>query len=199
MTPEVHSWIEDVKRRLGSPPPERLPPSEVRQAAVLVPLHVDEGQLQVLLTKRSDQLPHHRSQIAFPGGGREIGENAWTTALRETREELGLDTRRILRLGQLDEAWTPSGYHIVPCVGAVPAPLELEVNEEEIAEAFSVPLAAFSEPGRIEDREVEIDGRRRTLRIYHVEGRQVWGLTARVLQNLMGRLGLDAGAGDTPP
>lgn len=194
MTADVHSWIEDVRRRLSSPPPRRRPPTEVRQAAVLVPLHVDSGQLQVLLTKRSDELPHHRSQIAFPGGAREIGESPWKTALRESEEELGLDTRRILRLGQLDEAWTPSGYHIIPCVGAVPSPLELELNEEEIAEAFNVPLAEFADPGVIEDREVVLEGRTRELRIYHVAGRQVWGLTARVLQNLMERLGLDAAA-----
>lgn len=193
---DVHSWIEDVRRRLASPPPQRLPLSEVRQAAVLVPLHVEGGQLQVLLTKRSDELPHHRSQIAFPGGGREIGEDPWTTALRETEEELALDTSRILRLGHLDEAWTPSGYQIIPCVGAVPAPVEVVPNEQEIAEAFSLPLAEFAAPDKIEDRRVEIDGRERRLRIYHVDGRQVWGLTARVLQNLMIRLGLDSGPED---
>ncbi|MDX1643052.1 MAG: CoA pyrophosphatase [Thermoanaerobaculia bacterium] len=199
MSEDVHSWIEDVRRRLASPPPQRLPLSEARQAAVLVPLHVESGQLQVLLTKRSDELPHHRSQIAFPGGGREIGEDPWTTALRETEEELALDSRRILRLGQLDEAWTPSGYRIIPCVGAVPAPVEVVPNEQEIAEAFSLPLAEFAEPEKIEDRRVEIDGRERRLRIYHVEGRQVWGLTARVLQNLMIRLGLDSGPDHEDP
>lgn len=188
---DVHSWIEDLRRRLESPPPERLPLSEVRQAAVLVPLHVESGGLQVLLTKRANELPHHRSQIAFPGGGREIGEDPWTTALRESEEELALETRRILRLGQLDEAWTPSGYHIIPCVGAVPVPVEVTPNEQEIAEAFSLPLTEFADPNRIEDRRVQIDGRERRLRIYHVGGRQVWGLTARILQNLMSRLGLD--------
>ena len=144
-----------------------------------------------MLTKRSDNLPHHRSQIAFPGGGLEIGEDPWAAALRESEEELGLDTGKILKLGELDEAETPSGFHIVPCVGAVPHPLETEINHEEIAEVFSVPLLAFADYRMVEDQLVKIDGVERMIRVYHVGKRQVWGLTARIVQNLMARLGFE--------
>ena len=185
------AWVDEVSTRLESPAPKRLPPSEARQAAVLVPLFVEAQQLWTVLTKRAEHLPSHRSQIAFPGGARETGEDPWTTALRETEEELGLDPETVLRLGQLDEAWTPSGFRIVPCVGAVPYPFELEPNRDEIAGTFNVPLVEFANPRMVEDREVEINGRQRTLRIYHVGGRQVWGLTARILHNLMARLGFD--------
>ena len=129
----MHTWIEELRSRLSSPPPARLPPSEVRQASILVPLFVEAGQLWTVLTKRADHLPQHRSQIAFPGGGRETGENAWTTALRESEEEIGLDRKSVVRLGHLDEVWTPSGFHTIPCVGAVPYPLDLTPNADEIA------------------------------------------------------------------
>ena len=119
-----HSWIIEIRERLSSPPGRRLPPSEARQAAVLVPLYVDAGELWTVLTKRADHLPHHQSQIAFPGGAREIGEDPWAAALRETEEELGIDSGKVLRLGELDETATPSGFQIIPCVGAVPHPLE---------------------------------------------------------------------------
>ena len=185
------SWILQVRQRLASPPPGRLAPTEARQAAVLVPLYVDAGQLWTVLTRRTEDLPHHRGQIAFPGGGREIGEEAWDTALRETQEEIGLDPKRVVRLGALDEAKTPSGFRIIPCVGAVPFPFETKANEAEIAEIFTVPLLAFANVRMTEDREVTINGRKRTLRVYHVAGgRQVWGLTARLIQNLLHRLGL---------
>lgn len=187
----MHSWIEELRDRLSTPAPTRLPPAEARQAAILVPLYVDAGQLWTVLTKRSEQLPHHRSQIAFPGGARETGEDAWTTALRESEEELGIPRSGVLKIGQLDEAWTPSGFHIIPCVGAVPFPLELEPNSDEIAETFSVPLLEFANPRLIEERQVVINGKERMLRIYHIGGRQVWGFTARVLQNLMVRLGFE--------
>lgn len=186
-----NSWIQQVRQSLNTPSPSRLPPSEAREAAVLVPLFVDAGELWTLLTKRAESLPHHKSQIAFPGGGREIGEDPWAAALRETEEELGFDTRQVVRLGELDEAETPSGFRIIPCVGAVPKGLEANINEDEIEEVFSVPLLAFADFRAIEDRIVKIDGIERMIRIYHLGSRQVWGLTARIMQNLLHRLGVE--------
>lgn len=185
------SWILQLRQRLASPPPRRLPASDDRPAAVLVPLYIEASQLWVLLTRRAADLPHHRSQIAFPGGGRELGEGIWEAALRETSEELGIEAGRILRLGELDEVTTPSGYRIVPCVGAVPWPVATEPNPAEIEEVFSVPLISFANPRLIEERSVVLDGRERTFRIYHIGGRQVWGLTARIVHNLMARLGVE--------
>lgn len=186
-----HSWIQEVRERLATPPPGRLPASDAREAAVLVPLFVDAGELWTVLTKRAESLPHHKSQIAFPGGGREVGEDPWAAALRETEEELGIDTRQVVRLGELDEAETPSGFRIIPCVGAVPHGLEPEINEDEIAEVFSVPLLAFTDFRVVEDRLIKIDGVERMIRVYHLGSRQVWGLTARIMQNLLHRLGLE--------
>lgn len=189
--PQLTSWIMELRQRLGAPAPRRLPPSDTREAAVLVPLYVDAGELWTLLTQRTEHLPHHKGQIAFPGGSLEPGEDFWTAALRETEEEVGIDPAKILKLGELDEAETPSGFRIMPCVGAVPFPVETQPNEDEIDDIFAVPISAFANPTAIEDRVVLIDGRERELRIYHIGGRQVWGLTARILQNLLVRLGLE--------
>lgn len=188
---KVHSWIVELRKRLAEPPSQRLPPTDARQAAVLVPLYVDAGELWTLLTRRSDSLPTHKGQIAFPGGGLEDGEDSWQAALREANEEIGLDGDQVLRLGELDEMETPSGFRIVPCVGAVPFPVETTPSPEEIAEIFPVPISAFANPSLVEDRAVSIDGRERMMRIYHIGGRQVWGLTARIVQNLLTRLGLE--------
>ena len=185
------SWILQVRGQLERPAPRRLPPSDVRQAAVLVPLYVDAGQLWTILTKRTDHLPSHKGQIAFPGGKLEDGEDLWEGALREAHEEIGLEPDKVLPLGQLDEAGTPSGFRIVPCVGAVPYPLETRINEGEIDDVFPVPLQNLSNPDLVEDRRVLIDGVERELRIYHVGRRQIWGLTARILQTLLIRLGVE--------
>lgn len=186
------SWILNLRQRLASPPPQRLKASEARTAAVLVPLFVDAGQLWTVLTKRSETLPHHRGQIAFPGGANEIGEEAWQAALRETEEEIGIEPRKVLRLGELDELETPTGFRIVPCVGVIPTGIETVVNEEEIAEVFTVPLLAFADVRMAEDRAVTIDGVETMIKIYHVAGRQVWGLTARIIQSLLWRLGIES-------
>ena len=195
--PLPRSWIEEVRDRLESPPPRRLGPQEMRQAAVLVPLFVDAGELWTVLTERSEFLALHRSQIAFPGGACEVGEDAWAAALRESEEEIGLAPKKVLSLGELDEVETPSGFRIVPCVGAVPSPLEVEANPEEIAEVFAVPLRALADPRLVEDRRIVFNGVPRLLRIYHFGHRQIWGATARIVQNLLERLGL--GTLEMPP
>ncbi len=188
---QKHSWIVELRGRLSSPAAQRLPPTDARQAAILVPLYVDAGELWTVLTQRTDKLPHHRGQIAFPGGSLEPGEEPWESAVRETEEEIGIEASKILRIGELDEAETPSGFRIVPCVGAVPYPLETEPNVDEIEDVFAMPIQAFANPQGIEDRAVLIDGEERMLRIYHVGSRQIWGLTALILQNLLQRLGLE--------
>ncbi|HSK78708.1 MAG TPA: CoA pyrophosphatase [Thermoanaerobaculia bacterium] len=187
----VQSWIVALRERLSSPPPRRLPASDLRQASVLVPLYVNAGELWTVLTKRTDTLPSHRSQIAFPGGGRELKEDPWAAALRESHEEIGLDPKLVLRLGEMDEVESPAGFRVIPCVGAIPFPHKLQPNEAEISEVFNLPLSAFTNPQLVEERAVTINGVPRNLRIYHVGSRQIWGLTARVLQNLLVRLGLE--------
>ena len=187
------SWIMEVRDRLATPSPRRLAAHDMRSASVLVPLYVDAGELWTVLTKRSDTLPSHRSQIAFPGGGRELKEDAWDAALREAHEEIGLDPKSVLRLGELDEGETPTGFRVIPCVGAIRFPYTASPNAEEISEVFSLPLSAFTNPRMVEERPVSVNGVERMLRIYHVGNRQIWGLTARILQNLLQRLGLETG------
>ncbi|MEM8932068.1 MAG: CoA pyrophosphatase [Acidobacteriota bacterium] len=192
---QIHSWIVELRARLDQPPAVRLPPSDVRKAAVLVPLYVDAGQLWTLLTKRTEHLPTHKGQVAFPGGSLEEGEDSWAGALREAHEEIGIEPERVLRLGELDEAETPAGFRVRPCVGVVPFPVETTIDEGEIDEVFAVPLQALANPDLVEDRAVKIDGEERVLRIYHVGRHQIWGLTSRILQNLLVRLGIEATMG----
>ena len=199
-TDQPRSWIFELRERLESPPP-RLPrriggESTERRAAILVPLFVEAGELWTLLTRRTDQLPTHKNQIAFPGGAVEAGEDAWQAATREAHEEVGLDPGTVVPIGQLDEVASVTGFRVTPWVGAVPSPVVPRINTDEIAEAFQVPLTAMANPRMIEDREVDIDGHRRVLRIYHVGSRQIWGLTAGVLTNLLERLGMAPVVGD---
>ncbi len=187
---ELHSWIIEIRAYLKTPARKRLPPSHARPAAVLVPLYVDAGELWTILTRRADSLPQHKGQIAFAGGGIEDGEEPWDGAVREAREESGRETQRDRRLGELDDAETPSGYRITPCVGAVPFPVETRANADEIDEIFAVPITALANPRAVEDLMVTIDGVEQPIRVYHVGSRQIWGLTALIIQNLLARLGL---------
>ena len=190
---ERASWIVEVRARLASPPPRRMKASaerEHREAAVLVPLYVAAGELWTILTRRSDRLAHHRGQVAFPGGTRESGEELWIAALRESEEEIGLSPKEVLKLGELDEVGSPSGFRIVPFVGAIPNNFQATPNPDEIDELFAAPISALANPRMVEEREVVVNGRRRSLRAYHVGRHVVWGLTARIIENLLERLGV---------
>jgi 8-oxo-dGTP pyrophosphatase MutT (NUDIX family) len=191
MEQQPRSWILELRDLLSTPPPQRLPASDLRQASVLVPLYVDAGELWTVLTKRTDTLPSHRSQIAFPGGGKELKEDAWAAAVREAHEEIGLEPKLVLPLGHLDEQESPAGFRVIPCVGAIPHTFEASPNAGEIAEVFSLPLNAFANPKLVEERTVKLNGVNRQIRIYHIGSRQIWGLTARILQNLLARLGVE--------
>ena len=193
MAEEPKSWILALRERLASPSPRRLTANDLRQASVLVPLYVDAGELWTVLTQRTEDLPSHRGQIAFPGGSRELKEDPWGTALRETQEEIGLDPKAVLRLGELDEHESSTGFRVIPCVGAIPNGSKFQPNEAEIADVFSLPLTAFANPRLVEEQEVLINGVPRDILIYHIGNRRIWGLTARILQNLLVRLGLEPG------
>lgn len=190
MSDEFVPWIQEVRSRLVKPPPGRLPHSDDRQAAVLVPLYVNAGELWTVLTRRSQELRHHSGQIGFPGGGLESGEDLWQGALREAREEIDLDTHGVLQLGNLDEQHSSAGYRVVPCVGAVPFPLEIEADGGEIEDVFSIPLTACANPQWVEEREITLNDKPHWIRIYHVGRHQIWGMTARVIENLLQRLGM---------
>src|SRR5512136_759638 len=182
-------WLEEVERLLGAAPVRRKAESDgLVVAAVLVPLYVATGQVWVLLTRLTDSLPQHGGQIALPGGVREEGdENEVATALREAHEELGINPSQVVVLGQLDDVWTPSGFLISPVVGAIPHPLTVRPASAEVEAVLQVPFSYLANPEVVEEQELEIAGERVISPIYHYRSHRIWGATARILADLIGR------------
>jgi 8-oxo-dGTP pyrophosphatase MutT (NUDIX family) len=90
---------------------------------------------------------HHSGQVAFPGGGREPGDaDAVSTALREAREEIGLDPAQVALLGEMRPMHTVSNFLVTPVVGEIPWPLDLTPDPVEVARVFSIPLAWLGNP-----------------------------------------------------
>lgn len=159
-----------------------------RPAAVLVPLIDRPGGMTVLLTQRTDHLTDHAGQISFPGGRTEPhDQDAVDTALRETEEEIGLARARIEVVGCLDTCMTGTGYRVVPVVGLVATPFELDalaLDAFEVAEAFEVPLEFVLDPANHVRRTAVRRGDRREFYVLPYEDRYIWGATARMLVNL---------------
>ncbi|MEX0299819.1 MAG: CoA pyrophosphatase, partial [Kordiimonas sp.] len=115
---------------------------KLRAAAVLVPIVDHPEEPTVLLTKRTDHLSKHPGQISFPGGTVDPeDEDAVAAALRETYEEIGIESSHIQVAGFLDEYITGTGFEIKPVVALVKPGFSLVLQEAEVAEAFEVPLS----------------------------------------------------------
>jgi 8-oxo-dGTP pyrophosphatase MutT (NUDIX family) len=165
---------------------ERQP---LRDAAVLVPVICHGDELTVLFTRRTAHLYDHAGQISFPGGRAEPGDgSAAQTALRETEEEIGLAPERVEVLGSLSEYVTVTGYRVTPVVGLIRPPLQLKLDEFEVAETFEVPLPFLLDPANHVQNSVVQLGRDR--RYYAMPYRQhyIWGATAGMVMNLYGFL-----------
>jgi 8-oxo-dGTP pyrophosphatase MutT (NUDIX family) len=184
---------DELRSRLHRCPCERIEREGFRRASVLLPLLPRDGSWHVLLTRRADDLEHHRGQVAFPGGSIEGDESALEAALRETEEEIGVPRSAVDVLGTFSDIWTPTGFIITPFAGLLDPDVEMHPNPAEVARIFTGPLAFFTRPENVEEQEVDIPGMgRRTVPYYHVAGETVWGATALILRQFLVCTGLIA-------
>ena len=163
---------------------------ELVPAAVLVPLVVRQGELTVILTRRTEHLVRHAGQISFPGGrADEEDKSALHTALRETEEEIGLDRSHINVIGELDQYVVGTGYLVDPIIGLIEPPFDLTPHHGEVAEIFEAPLEFLVDPENHGRGEREFNGVRRHFFYIDYEDYHIWGATAGMLRNLSERLG----------
>ena len=158
---------------------------EIRAAAVLVPVVKRDKELTVLFTRRTAHLNDHAGQISFPGGRAEPGDaGAAETAMRETREEIGLAAERVEVLGELPEYVTVTGYRVTPVVGLVTPPLDLRPDDFEVAEVFEAPLAFLLDAENHQRNSVFWEGHERHYYAIPYRDHYIWGATAGMLMNL---------------
>lgn len=194
--------LSRLRERLS--PPDRLPteaprnlaelarvlpaPLHLRPAAVLCGLRLEDGQWQVLLTRRSAGLPSHGGQVAFPGGRIETGDaDAVAAALRETEEEVGIEARYVEPLGFLPPYATISSYCVYPLVARLHPGYQLRPEQGEVDLIFEAPLSLFTDPAqrRLERREWR--GHLWQGHLFEHQGQRIWGATAAMLVMLAER------------
>lgn len=159
-------------------------------AGVLVPLLMGPQGLAVLLTRRTAHLRHHAGQVSFPGGRAEPGDaDVVATALREAREEVGLDPRLPEILGRMPAYTTVTRFLITPVVALVPPHATFQPEPNEVAEVFQVPLAFLMDPAHHRHHRLIVDGQERrflSMPWRSPQGQEyfIWGATAAMLRNL---------------
>jgi 8-oxo-dGTP pyrophosphatase MutT (NUDIX family) len=176
-----------VRRALGGYVPQSAETPEARPAAVSLLLVEGAQGLEGLFIKRAQRASDPWSgQVALPGGRREPTDpDLLATALRETREEVGVDLTGVERLGQLNDMnpRTPvlPPIFVRPFVFALAAKPDLTLEPEEIQRAFWVPLAHFTDPAARRDFTRTVAGVERTFPAYALGDDIVWGMTERIL------------------
>jgi 8-oxo-dGTP pyrophosphatase MutT (NUDIX family) len=168
-------------------------------AAVLVPLHLGDGALHAVFTKRREDMRRHPGEISFPGGRRDPEDaDLLVTALREAEEEIGLAAGDVEVLGALQPTPTiATGYAVYPFVGLIEPGRAWSLSPREVASVLELSFNALHAGY----------ARRRLLRqglpvrteTYVVGDDLIWGATARMLADLFERLGDLTGAQAAPP
>jgi len=178
-----------------------------RDFSVLVPLVKKNGELNLLFEVRASNLKRQPGEVCFPGGGIENGESAEACAIRETAEELGIDAKAIRVITQLDSIFNYSNFTLYSFLGEIDYEelQKAKINSKEVASIFYVPLADFMSqepyiykmgiipevgddfPYEMVNSTSGYNWRKgfSEVPIYKFGGETIWGLTARIMHNLV--------------
>ena len=155
-----------------------------------------EGELHLLLNKRSETVEDHKGEVSFPGGRMdEDDDSLLDTALREAHEEVGVRPEDVRVIRRLDDVNTSTGYLVSPFLGAIPEGYPFVVSTVEVAELVEVPVAALVDGSTVRDETRFEDGMPVSRPNYAYGGHLVWGATARIVTGLLDLLRADD-AGD---
>ena len=162
-------------------------PTKYKKAGVLILLikDKDDEEYQILFTKRSEQLKTHSGEVSFPGGKWEEGDlNLYQTALRESNEEINLNTENVTKLGPLNFLLSRHKIEVNPFVGYLNQLQDFKGNFE-IYEIFTVPISFLMNEENIEYKEFN----RKDLKVYIpswvYNGNRIWGLTAMIAADFL--------------
>ena len=161
----------------------------LQPAAVLLPITECNGELQLLLTERTHDLPDHPGEVAFPGGSAEASDpDLEFTALREAEEEVGLRPDQVGVAGYLPPQAVISGFAVLPVVGFCHPAYEPRIDTREVGAVFETPLSFLMDTGNLQRVDRERKGIVLPTYEYHYEGHMIWGATALMIRQFIAML-----------
>ena len=151
-------------------------------AAVLILLYLEDNEIRFFLTKRSNELEHHKGQISLPGGTQEENEELTHTALRETQEEIGINKTSISIIGSMTPLFVPvTGFMIHPFIGYSSNKLEPTPDPSEVEAIFSVNISDLLNETNQTIEKRNIRGYDVEVPYFKLNNYEVWGATSMIL------------------
>ncbi len=178
---------EDIRQALSGREKRTSNDRNLIPAAVLVPLYEKSGEYHLIFTKRTENLEYHKGQISFPGGVRQGDkEPLRATALRESCEEIGLNSKDVEILGELDDEITATtNFAISPFVAAIPYPYKFKANPAEVEEIIEIPVTALLDKSHLREELKVRHGKLVPEYSYEYSRWIIWGATARILRQFL--------------
>lgn len=156
------------------------------QAAVIIPVIKEDELTSVLYLRRSSTVKTHKNQVCFPGGIYEDNDKELTaTAIRETKEETGIEITQNQIVDTLGPFQTISGFMVTAFTAIIPKPAEIILDNQEIAEHFTVPIEYLKQPENLQSHGKDFFSEP----MYYINYNQynIWGVTARITKHFLER------------
>ena len=159
--------------------PEISVNSNLIKAAVFIIMFHLNGELFVILNRRSDTVGSHKGEICFPGGKMDEDDpDLMYTAFRELREEMGISQGQVEVFGSISSVETNTGFDITPFVGYISYPYQCEVNKDEVESIIEFPINSMSTENFKHPSQSESG-----YPVFEYDGDVVFGATARILSD----------------
>lgn len=184
------SLLQQIRDFLAEYRPQRLSHDRAIPAGVLLLLYEKAGELYIVLTRRTEDVEHHKGETSFPGGAFDLDDgDLLTTALRETEEEIGVRPEDVEVLGQLDDIVTITGFLVRPFVGVLgTSSYPFVVSAREVAELVEVPLRHLMDERNLEQGTRRFGDRWFPVLSYRYGDHRIWGATARIFKGFFDHL-----------
>ncbi|MEZ4878555.1 MAG: CoA pyrophosphatase [Chitinophagales bacterium] len=158
-----------------------------KKAAVMALLIERQNEPHIVLIERSSYDGVHSKQIAFPGGKVEMNDASYLdAALRETKEEIGIEKQAITVIGSLTEVYVlASNFLVFPFVGYINQPVNYIKDTNEVNEILEIPISDFLQPKLIKEKQMKSAfGLNLMAPYYDIQNKIIWGATAMMLSEI---------------
>lgn len=155
----------------------------LKPACILIPLYNFKNRWSVILTKRTQRVETHKGEISFPGGAVDEEDSSFEiTAIRETKEEIGIPKKFISVVGKMSPLPTITGFLVHPFVAIITKEIRVTLNKNEVEKIIIVPLSFFVKHNPEIKKGYRFMGINYKIYNYYFKNEKIWGATARIIK-----------------